>query len=151
MLFARLKQPDRWGLVFDSQAVGSSGNNVDSRTAIGFVPRDLLSSLAWPPSRAQPSILEKWLGDNSSGIRLFCIPVTADPAEVAKVTELFPDAIIHRTTDAEIAILLSDKGGPPGPHLPPLTPADRKHLARYYNVLAANPQKSPAAPAQDRK
>ena len=143
MLFARLNQPDRWGVVFDSQTVGSSGNNVDSRTPIGFVPRKLLSSLAWPPSRSQPSILEKWLGDNSSGIRLFCIPVTAHPADVAKVTELSPDAIIHRTSDAEIAILLSDKGGPPVPHLRPLTPADRKHLSLYYNALAANPQKAP--------
>jgi hypothetical protein len=139
-----------WGIMYDCDNMNPFADDINGqRNGIGFIPRDLLEAL--PISVKHPSAFQRWLGEPDISIRAICIPPAADPDEAATAAELFPEAIIHRTTDAEIASLLSDKGGPAVPHLPPLTPADRKHLALYYNALAANPQNSPAAPALDRK
>jgi hypothetical protein len=136
-----------WGITYDCDNVNPFGDIIsEQRIGIGFVPRDLLGPS--PISVKHPSSFQHWLGEPDLCVRVICIPPGADPDEAAKAAELFPEAIIHRTTDAEIVLLLSDRGGRA---VPPLAPADREHLARYYNALAVNRPNPPAKALPDRK
>jgi hypothetical protein len=140
-----------WGIIYDCDNVNPFGDIIsEQRIGIGFIPVDVLGPS--PISVKHPSSFRRWLGEPDLCVRVICIPPGADLDEAATAAELFPEAIIHRTTDAEIARLLSATNGVSASYGPvPLTPADSKHLARYYNAMAADRPNPPAKIPADRK
>jgi hypothetical protein len=140
MLHRIFENSRHWGIVFDQPMGRTSGQNEYGRIGIGVTPQEVMTSLSWPPLQMHPSALEKWLGEGDQCIRAIGIPDDADPADVAQVSELFPEVTVYRTNDAMIARMLRNAaGGPTG--LAPLSSADREHLAGFYNAIAANHSK----------
>jgi hypothetical protein len=153
----------RWGIVVVPETRDLSGGTIRARAAsvdrefflgFGFVPDEafVLAANKWKAPKVAPSTLRQWLGDSDQRVRVICIPADADASDAAAAADLFPEARIWRTTDAEIALLLSGRGsGNIASGLSPPTPADREHLARYYKALAANRPNPSANAWPDRK
>jgi hypothetical protein len=159
-----LTNGQRWGVVvvpdtndFSVGTIRARAASVDREFFFGFglVPDDafLFAANKSNAPKAIASTLRKWLGDSDQRVRVICIPADADAGDAAAAAELFPEARIWHTSEAEIALIQSGRGrGTSVPGRPlPLTPADREHLARYYNTLAANRPNPPATPLPDRK
>ncbi len=144
-IFENGNMQERWGIVFYSPTINSSGQKSDGWAGIGFVPNEAMTSLTRGGGQSRPSIVRRWLGDSDQRICVICIPASAETAETTAASELFPEARIYRSSEAEIALLLSGRGrGAVVLRALPLTPADREHLARYYKGLAADSRSSPS-------